>query len=91
TFLDAIALAVAAIPESLLIIMTLILALGMKKLALKKAIVKNLKTLETLGAVNVICTDKTGTLTQNNMTVKKIIVCDSLGKISPFCVENINE
>ncbi|BAD04271.1 cation transport ATPase [Onion yellows phytoplasma OY-M] len=91
TFLDAIALAVAAIPESLLIIMTLILALGMKKLALKKAIVKNLKTLETLGAVNVICTDKTGTLTQNNMTVKKIIVCNSLEKISPFCVENINE
>lgn len=90
TFLDAIALAVAAIPESLLIIVTLILALGMKKLALKKAIVKNLKTLETLGSVNVICTDKTGTLTQNNMTVKKIIVCNSLEKIIPFCVEDIN-
>ncbi|WP_349401644.1 sodium/potassium-transporting P-type ATPase [Candidatus Phytoplasma solani] len=76
TFLDAIALTVAAVPEGLLIIMTLILALGMKKLTTKKAIVKNLKTLEILGSVNVICTDKTGTLTQNKMTVKKIIFSD---------------
>jgi Ca2+-transporting ATPase len=90
TFLDSIAIAIAVIPESLLIIMTLILALGMKKLALKKAIVKNLKTLETLGAVNVICTDKTGTLTENNMTVKKIIVFNSFEKIIPFCVYDIN-
>ncbi|WP_373403219.1 cation-translocating P-type ATPase [Candidatus Phytoplasma solani] len=80
-FLDAIALAVAAIPEGLLIIMTLILALGMKKLTTHKAIIKNLKTLETLGAINVICTDKTGTLTQNKMTVKQIILSDVCIKV----------
>ncbi|MBP5836163.1 cation-translocating P-type ATPase [Candidatus Phytoplasma meliae] len=85
TFLDSLALTVAAIPEGLLIIMTLILALGMKKLTVLNAIVKNLKTLETLGAVNVICTDKTGTLTQNKMTVKQIITADALIAALPLC------
>ncbi|AGL90118.1 cation-translocating P-type ATPase [Candidatus Phytoplasma australiense] len=89
TFLEAIALGVAAIPEGLLIIMTLILALGMKKLTTQKAIVKNLKTLEILGAVNVVCTDKTGTLTQNKMVVKEIIL--SQNQFQPFVCRNENE
>ncbi|MDV3167893.1 MAG: cation-transporting P-type ATPase [Candidatus Phytoplasma stylosanthis] len=71
-FLSSIVLAVAIIPESLLAIITIILAIGVKKVIKKKAIVKNLKTLETLGAVNIICTDKTGTLTQNKMIIQKL-------------------
>ncbi|QTX02618.1 cation transport ATPase, P-type [Candidatus Phytoplasma luffae] len=80
--LSSFVLAVAVIPESLLAIITIILAYGVKKIIKQKVIIKNLKTLETLGAVNIVCTDKTGTLTKNQMTIKKLYLNNSIKDVS---------
>lgn len=80
----AVALAVAAIPEALSSIVTIVQAMGTQKMAKEHAIIKNLKAVESLGCVSVICSDKTGTLTQNKMTVQNIYINDetlSIGQL----------
>lgn len=83
----AVALAVAAIPEALGSIVTIVQAMGMQRMARENAIIKDLKAVESLGCVSVICSDKTGTLTQNKMTVEEVFADGELmapGQISMY-------
>lgn len=81
-FLASVGLAVAAIPEGLPAIITITLAIGVQRMASRNAIIRLLPAVETLGSVNVICSDKTGTLTRNEMMVRSLVLADSEYKIS---------
>jgi len=80
--LSVISLAVAAVPEGLPAIISIILSMGVQSMARNRAIIRKLPTVETMGAMSVICSDKTGTLTMNEMTVKAVVLAESQWRVS---------
>ncbi|MCJ7483853.1 MAG: HAD-IC family P-type ATPase, partial [Thermodesulfovibrionales bacterium] len=90
-FIFAIGITVALIPEGMLPTMTLSLAMGSQRMAKRKALIKTLTSVETLGAVTVICTDKTGTLTQNKMAARKIWFDDTISDVKDVKKESVPE
>jgi magnesium-transporting ATPase (P-type) len=91
SFLAVVGLAVAAIPEGLPAIITIILAIGTRVLARNRAIIRRLPAVETLGSVSVICTDKTGTLTRNEMTVVRLLLHDADVEVSGAGYEPVGD
>ncbi len=81
-FLATVSLVVAAIPEGLPVIMTITLAVGVQKMVKRNAIIRRLPSVETLGSINVICSDKTGTLTKNEMTVRSVVTFDNFYSVT---------